>query len=92
MKRSRPRTCTGCREESPKRELIRIVRTADGKVTVDPAGRQSGRGAYVCRKKECILEAMKRNALARALRTPVEREFYESLLRLIPEGEEEENP
>ncbi len=92
MKRSRPRTCTGCREESPKRELIRIVRGADGRVAADPTGRLPGRGAYVCRKKECILEAMKRNALARALRTPVEREFYESLLRLIREEEAGENP
>lgn len=58
----------------------------------DPTGRHPGRGAYVCRRKECILEAMKRNALARALKTSVDREFYESLLRMLPEPEEDENP
>ncbi|NLB83507.1 MAG: YlxR family protein [Synergistaceae bacterium] len=88
MKRSRPRTCTGCREESPKRELIRVVRTPDGQILVDVTGRHPGRGAYVCRKKECVLEAMKRNALARALKVPVERKFYETLLHMISEEPE----
>ena len=91
MKRARPRTCTGCREESPKRELIRVVRTPEGEILVDAAGRHPGRGAYVCRKRECVLEAMKRNALARALKAPVERKFYETLLLMIPEEPEGEN-
>ena len=71
--------------------MIRVVRGTDGKVLADPTGRLPGRGAYVCRKKECVLEAMKRNALSRALKTPVEREFYESLLRLLPEEAAGEN-
>ena len=58
---------------------------------MDATGRHPGRGAYVCRKKECVLEAMKRNALARALKAPVERKFYETLLLMIPEEPEGEN-
>lgn len=47
------RTCVGCREVRPKRELIRLVRNADNEVEVDAGGRKSGRGAYLCPKEEC---------------------------------------
>jgi predicted RNA-binding protein YlxR (DUF448 family) len=62
------RTCTGCREEHPKRELIRVVRTPSGSVVVDPSGKQPGRGAYVCRRPDCWSTAL-RGSLAHVLKT-----------------------
>ena len=72
--RQRPipqRTCVGCREVRPKRELIRIVRTATEAVEIDPTGKKSGRGAYLCKVKGCWEAGLKRERLDRALRTKI---------------------
>jgi predicted RNA-binding protein YlxR (DUF448 family) len=65
------RTCVACRTSRPKRELIRIVRTPDGRIVVDETGRLAGRGAYVCRTAGCLTIANTKGALSRALETPV---------------------
>jgi len=68
---SRPepeRTCIGCRERAPRRELLRVVRGPAGEVRVDPTGRSAGRGAYVHRAEACVRRAAK-GPLPRALRT-----------------------
>ncbi|MGA2284744.1 MAG: YlxR family protein [Dehalococcoidia bacterium] len=62
------RTCVACRTTGAKRGLVRIVRTPEGGVEVDATGRAAGRGAYLCRRRQCWQEALKRDALARALR------------------------
>ncbi len=63
------RTCVACRQTSAKRQLVRIVRTPDGSVTVDPTGKLSGRGAYLCDSPACWQAALKqRGALSRALK------------------------
>jgi predicted RNA-binding protein YlxR (DUF448 family) len=62
------RTCVGCRGTAPKEELLRIVRSADGSVRVDPDGRAPGRGAYVHRRRACVDAALGGDALWRALR------------------------
>jgi hypothetical protein len=62
------RTCIACRTTGDKRALLRLVRTPQG-VAVDPSGRQSGRGAYLCRRPECWREALKKNRLDSALKT-----------------------
>lgn len=62
------RTCVACRTTGAKRGLVRIVRTPQGGVEVDPTGKAAGRGAYLCRRRECWQEALKREGLARALR------------------------
>lgn len=61
------RTCIGCRETRPKRELVRIVRNTTGAVEVDPTGKKSGRGAYLCKAKGCWEAALKKERLDRAL-------------------------
>ena len=61
------RTCVVCRETKDKRELIRIVRTPEGKVSIDPTGKANGRGAYLCRKVECIEQGLQKGRVARAL-------------------------
>ncbi|GIW00077.1 MAG: hypothetical protein KatS3mg058_1480 [Roseiflexus sp.] len=62
------RTCVMCRCTHAKRALIRLVRDADGRVHVDPTGKRNGRGAYLCHNSECWNQAIRRGALARALR------------------------
>jgi len=63
------RSCVACRTSAAKRELVRIVRLPTGVVEVDPTGKKSGRGAYLCRQVTCWEEALKRNRLSKALRT-----------------------
>ena len=65
------RTCIACREAKPKRTLVRVVRRTDGSVAVDPTGKQSGRGAYLCQQPQCWQQGLRRDALARALKTTV---------------------
>lgn len=65
------RTCIGCREIRPKRELIRIVLTESGGVEIDPTGKRSGRGAYLCKAKTCWEAGLKKEHLDRALRTKI---------------------
>ncbi len=62
------RTCVACRSRDQKRGLIRLVRTPDGQVEVDPTGRRPGRGAYLCPDPACWEAALKKKALNRALR------------------------
>jgi len=63
------RTCIACRRADAKRGLIRLVRTPEGRVEVDPTGKRNGRGAYLCHDPACWDAALKRRALERALRT-----------------------
>ncbi len=65
------RTCIGCREIKPKRELIRIVRTESGGVAIDPTGKRAGRGVYLCKVKTCWEAGLKREHLDRALRMKI---------------------
>jgi predicted RNA-binding protein YlxR (DUF448 family) len=69
----------GCRTSSAKREFVRIVRTPEGAVVVDATGKASGRGAYLCAKRECWDEALKRGRLASALRTSISSQDAEAL-------------
>ena len=73
------RMCIGCREMKSKFELVRIVRGTDGKIQLDLTGRLNGRGAYICKKAECLKKAAKANALSRAFAVSVPPEIYEEL-------------
>ncbi len=61
------RMCVGCREMKEKRGLIRIVRTPEGEAVLDPTGKRSGRGAYVCRNAECLRRSIRQKQLERQL-------------------------
>lgn len=73
------RMCVGCREMKEKRELIRIVRSPEGEVSLDPTGKKSGRGAYVCRRGECLRRAIKQRQLERQLQVPLTEEVSAAL-------------
>jgi len=73
------RMCVGCREMKEKRELIRIVRTPEGEVAIDDTGKRSGRGAYVCRRAECLTRALRQKQLERQLNTTLTAEVADAL-------------
>ncbi len=62
------RTCVGCQQKKPKRELLRIIRTPDGIVEIDVTGKKSGRGAYLCYNMACFREAVKKKRIDKALK------------------------
>jgi len=73
------RMCVACREMRPKKELIRVVRTPEGKVILDRSGRANGRGAYLCDSVDCLNRAMKSRALDRALEAKLDAEVFETI-------------
>lgn len=73
------RQCLGCREMKPKKELIRVVRSPEGVISLDFKGKSQGRGAYVCPNGECLKKAVKSKALERALETVIPEDIYNSL-------------
>ena len=77
------RTCIGCREQKPKKELIRVVRNKENQIFIDLTGKANGRGAYLCRSKDCLDKAIKSKALNRAFSTEIEKETYEKLKESI---------
>jgi predicted RNA-binding protein YlxR (DUF448 family) len=74
------RKCVACQEMIPKKSLIRIVRTPEAEFKLDPTGKASGRGAYVCTKMECFTLAKKKRAFERAFQTKLEDQVYDDLL------------
>ncbi|MCD7822589.1 MAG: YlxR family protein [Oscillospiraceae bacterium] len=79
LKKKPIRTCLGCGEPREKKSLVRIVRTPDGEILVDPTGKKSGRGAYICPKSECLGKARKKRSLERSLECEIPGEIYERL-------------
>jgi predicted RNA-binding protein YlxR (DUF448 family) len=73
------RTCVACREIKDKRELIRVVRTPTGQIMLDPTGKANGRGAYLCRTRDCLEKGLQKGRLARALKTTLSREEVQAL-------------
>ena len=73
------RMCVGCREMKEKKELIRVVRSPEGDVSLDPTGKKSGRGAYVCRDPDCLKRAIKQRQLERQLDAALSPEAAEAL-------------
>jgi len=75
------RTCVACRQVKAKRELIRLVRLPDGRVEADTSGKKTGRGAYLCRARQCWEMGLKGGRLEYALRTNIDHDNREQLLR-----------
>ena len=73
------RTCMGCQAKKEKRELVRIVRSPEGEISVDMTGKKPGRGAYICPDLECLNKVVKSKRLERSLETAISQEIYESL-------------
>ena len=82
------RQCLGCREQKPKRELIRVVRSPEGDISLDFRGKANGRGAYICPDPACLKKAIKAKALERALQTAIPEEIYALLTAQMEAGHE----
>jgi predicted RNA-binding protein YlxR (DUF448 family) len=80
------RQCLGCREMKPKKELIRVVRSPEGEITLDFRGKANGRGAYLCPDPACLKKAIKARALERAFSAQIPAEVYEALERQMEAG------
>ena len=85
-KRAPMRMCVGCREMTPKRELVRVVRTPENEIKLDLTGKASGRGAYLCRKPECFAKAKKSRALERALEHKIGDDIFARLEEELTRG------
>ena len=79
VKKIPQRQCVGCREMKPKKELIRVVRSPEGEVSMDATGKKPGRGAYVCHNVECLRKARKTRALERAFEVTIPPEVYDAM-------------
>lgn len=82
------RQCLGCREMKPKKELIRVVRSPEGEISLDFRGKASGRGAYICPDGDCLKKAIKAKALERAFSTNIPPEIYERLQEQMEGGKD----
>lgn len=77
------RMCLGCREMKPKKELMRVVRSPEGEVSLDPTGRKPGRGAYVCKSAECLQRAIKQKQIERAFGCALSEETKAALTQTL---------
>lgn len=73
------RMCVGCQEMKNKKEMIRVIKTPEGKFMLDATGKKNGRGAYVCPSEECLQLARKNKGLERSFKQAIPAEVYESL-------------
>ena len=73
------RQCMGCRDRRAKREMIRVVRSPEGNVSLDFGGKMNGRGAYICPDPECLKKAIRSKALDRSLEVTIPEEVYDRL-------------
>ena len=81
------RKCTGCGEMKGKLELVRVVRSPEGELSMDLTGRKAGRGAYVCRSIDCLRAARKAKRLERSFACAIPPEIYDRLEEELMQGE-----
>ena len=79
------RQCTGCGKMKNKKEMLRVLKTAEGEVVLDATGRRNGRGAYLCFSKECLQKARKNRGLERSLKMGIPSEVYDNLEKELSE-------
>ena len=83
------RQCIGCGEMKNKKEMIRVLKTAEDEIILDATGKKNGRGAYICKSRECLEKARKNHGLERSLKAAIPDEVYESLEKEFDHIEEQ---
>ena len=81
------RQCIGCGEMKPKKEMLRIIKTAEEEILLDTTGRKNGRGAYICPTSECLKKAVKGKGLERSFKMAIPKDVYEMLTKEMEEFE-----
>lgn len=84
------RQCIGCGEMKSKKEMIRVIKTAEGEILLDATRRKNGRGAYLCPSMECFKKAVKGRGLERSFKMAIPREVYETLEKEMEEIDRQE--
>lgn len=84
------RQCVGCGEMKSKKEMMRVLKTAEDSIVLDMTGRKNGRGAYLCPDRECLAKARKNRGLERSFKMSIPKEVYENLEKEFEEGEHAE--
>lgn len=87
VKKIPERKCMGCAEKFPKKELLRIVRTPEGEISVDVTGKKNGRGVYICKNPECFKKVRKGDKLSRSLEVKVSEVIYDEISGMLNGGE-----
>lgn len=82
------RQCVGCGQMKSKKEMMRVIKTAEGDIVLDVTGRKNGRGAYLCKQEECLKMAMKNKGLERSFKMSIYQSVYESLQKEYDENSE----
>ena len=83
------RQCVGCGEMKSKKEMMRILKTAEGEIVLDVTGKKNGRGAYLCISEECLKKARKTKGVERSLKMSIPSEVYDSLEKEFVISEQE---
>ncbi|MBZ9687901.1 YlxR family protein [Clostridium estertheticum] len=91
VKKIPQRMCTGCMEMKCKKELLRIVRSKEGEISIDLSGKKPGRGAYICKNIECFEKSFKTKRLERNLGGKISEEIYGTLKAQIDPKDEVNN-
>ena len=86
MKKIVTRTCIGCNEKREKKELLRIVKNKEAEISIDKTGKKEGRGAYICKDKECMEKAIKNRKLEKSFKMKISEEVYENLRDMMING------
>ena len=73
------RQCIGCGEMRSKKEMMRVLKTPEDEIVLDVTGKKNGRGAYLCKQKECLLKARKNKGLERSFKMSIPRKIYDNL-------------
>ena len=81
------RKCTGCNEMKPKKELVRVVKSPEGEISLDLTGKKSGRGAYICRSMACFRTARKARRLERAFSCAIPDDVYDAMEKELGEND-----
>lgn len=83
------RQCVGCQEMKNKKEMMRVIKTAENEIVLDVTGKKNGRGAYLCKNMECLLQARKNKGLERSFKMSIPTSVYESLQKEYEEISEQ---
>ena len=79
------RKCVGCQQMKNKKELLRVLKTAENEFVLDVTGRKNGRGAYLCFSKDCLQKAIQSKGLERSFKQSIPKEVYEKLEKELDE-------
>ena len=83
------RQCIGCGEMKSKKEMMRVLKNAEGEISLDTTGKKNGRGAYLCYSRECLQKAIKSKGLERSFQMKIPQKVYDTITREFEDIQDE---